>query len=115
MSMPIALTLAYLAVNLATMIWLERERAQGRMPARRVAVLSSALRYGPPLVGALYLVTIAGDWLFVLFVLAFFAGAFWLMDGLLSTIPSGSSERMRGDGWQDPGAGASRGRDRDRS
>jgi hypothetical protein len=111
---PLTLAIAYLAVNLAILVWLERERAGGRMPARRVAAASNALRYGPPLVGAVYLVTMAGDWLFVLFVLAFFAGAFWLMDGLLSTIPSGSSERMRGDGWQDPGAGASRGTDRDR-
>jgi len=111
---PLTLTLAYLALNLAVMIWLERDRAQGRLPSRRVSAMSSTLRYGPPLVGAVYLVTIAGDWLFVLFVLAFFAGAFWLMDGLLSTIPSGSSERMRGDGWQDPGAGASSGTDRDR-
>jgi hypothetical protein len=84
MPLPIALTVAYLAVNLPLMYWLERERARGRMPAPRVAALSSLLRYGPPLAGAAYLVTISGDWPFVLFVIAFFAGAFWLLDGLLN-------------------------------
>lgn len=84
MPTPITLTVFYLAVNLPLMYWLERERARGRMPARRVAALSSALRYGPPLVGAGYLVTLSGDWLFVLFVGAFFMGGFWLLDGLLA-------------------------------
>ncbi|MCA1588772.1 MAG: hypothetical protein LC744_09085 [Chloroflexi bacterium] len=84
MPLPITLTVAYLAVNLPLMYWLELERARGRAPAPRVAALSSLLRYGPPLAGAGYLVTISGDWPFVLFVIAFFAGAFWLLDGLLN-------------------------------
>jgi hypothetical protein len=94
MDLPIALTLAYLAVNLALTVWLERERAAGRRPARRLALSSNVLRYGPPLAGAIYLVAIAGDWPFILFVLAFFAGAFWLMDGLLAYSQAGA-EAMR--------------------
>lgn len=90
MLLPIALTLAYLAVNLALTVWLERERDAGRRPAARLALFSTVLRYGPPLAGAIYLVAIAGDWPFILFVLAFFAGAFWLMDGLLAYSPAGA-------------------------
>ena len=90
MPLPIALTLAYLAVNLALTVWLERERDAGRRPAPRLTLLSSVLRYGPPLAGAIYLVAIAGDWPFILFVLAFFAGAFWLMDGLLAYSQAGA-------------------------
>ena len=90
MPLPIALTLAYLAVNLALTVWLERERAAGRRPSRRLTIISNALRYGPPLAGAIYLVAIAGDWPFILFVLAFFAGAFWLMDGLLAYSQAGA-------------------------
>lgn len=98
MTVPITLTAAYLAVNLAFMVWLERERAAGRTPERRVAALSTALRYGPPLLGAGYLVTMAGDWLFVLFVLGFFAAGFWLLDGMLAANPSSRTDVMRGGG-----------------
>jgi hypothetical protein len=84
MPMPVLLALGYLVVNLAFTIWLERERAQGRRPARLVTTLAWTLRYGPPLLGAAYLVAIAGDWLFVGFVIVFFAAAFWLMNGLLA-------------------------------
>jgi hypothetical protein len=113
MPLPIALALAYLAINLALTVWLERERAHGRTPARALSVFSTAVRWGPPLVGALYLVTIAGDWLFVLFVAAFFGGAFLLMDGLLAyTTPSRGSEAMR-KGWDDRGGRAASGTDRD--
>ena len=96
MTLPIALALTYLAINLAIMIWFERERAQGRVPARAAVISSRILRYGPPLLGAAYLVAIAGDWPFVIFVGAFFAAAFWLLDGLLAyQSPSQGSERDR--------------------
>ena len=116
MPLPIALAVAYLAVNFAIMVWLERERAGGRTPATRVSVLSNVLRYGPPLLGAGYLVTLAGDWLFVLFVLAFFAAGFWLLDGVLAyTEPRRGSEPMRNSDGKDWNAGASSRTDRDRS
>ena len=111
MSMPVLLAASYLAVNLPLMIWLEVSRACGRPLGGRLSTTVVALRYGPPLLGALYLVTIAGDWFFVLFVLGFFAGAAFLMDGLFSTIPPSSTERT-GDGWQDPGAVSWSDRDR---
>jgi hypothetical protein len=96
MTLPIALAVTYLAINLAIMIWFERERAHGREPARAAVVASRVLRYGPPLVGAAYLVAIAGDWPFVLFVGAFFAVAFWQLDGLLADqSPSRESDRDR--------------------
>lgn len=84
MPLPVTLTVAYLAINLAIMVWLVREEAHGRVVPFSVRVLARVLRYGPPLLGALYLVTVAGDWPFVLFVGTFFAAAFWLLDGLLS-------------------------------
>ena len=51
--------------------------------------------------GAAYLVAIAGDWPFVLFVGIFFAGAFWLLDGLLAyhePLPKEASGIGIGDG-----------------
>jgi hypothetical protein len=105
MNVPIALTLVYLATNIAMMLWLERERAHGRSPSRGVSALSMVLRFGPPLVGVVYLEMIAGDWLFLAFVAAFFAAGFWLMDGLLAyTAPSRGSEPMHR-GWDDRGIG----------
>jgi hypothetical protein len=113
MSLPIALAVAYLAVNVVVMLWIEWQRAHGHAPASRLWLVSNALRYGPPLAGFMYLVTIAGDWLFFGFVIAFFAGAFWLMDGLLSyNPPGGSSEPMRR-GWDERGAGRRATQDRD--
>jgi hypothetical protein len=85
MNLPIALTLVYLAINLAMMLWLEVERANGRSAGPRVSAMSMALRYGPPLLGLIYIEMIAGDWLFLVFVVAFFVLGFWLMDGLLAT------------------------------
>jgi hypothetical protein len=115
MNLPIALTLAYLAINLAMMLWLERERSNGRRPSRSVAALSIALRFGPPLLGVIYLELIAGDWMFLVFVVAFFAASFWLMDGLLTvTTPLRGPEAMRS-GWDDRGARAPSGTDRERS
>ena len=96
MPLPIALAVAYLALNFTIMIWLETERAHGRVAAGRLTILSHTLRYGPPLLGVLYLVTIAGDWVFFLFVLAFFAAGFWMLNGLLAyTEPRRGSEPMR--------------------
>lgn len=84
MPLPILLTLAYLAVNLAITVWVERHRAAGRPPPRGLTALSATLRWGPPLLGLVYLEVVAQDWLFVIFVVAFFALAFWLLDGLLN-------------------------------
>ena len=96
MTLPVALALTYLAINLAITIWFERERAHGREPARAAIITSRILRYGPPLLGAAYLVVIAKDWPFVIFVGAFFSAAFWLLDGLLAyQSPSQGSERDR--------------------
>jgi hypothetical protein len=84
MPIPVLLALGYLAINLAFMIWIERDRSQGRRPAPSLTRSAWALRWGPPLLGAAYLVVIARDWLFVGFVIVFFAISFWLMDGLLA-------------------------------
>lgn len=116
MPLPITLAVAYLAVNFAIMVWLEVELSRGRFHAGRVGVLSHVLRYGPPLLGVLYLVTIAGDWMFFLFVLAFFGAGFWMLNGLLAyTEPRRGSEPMRNFDGEDWNAGASSGTDRDRS
>jgi uncharacterized membrane protein YecN with MAPEG domain len=111
MSLPIALTLAYLAVNVVMMVWVESRGASGEPsddglagPSDRVAILSNALRYGPPLLGLFYLVTIAGDWMFFVFVAVFFAGSFWMMDGLLSTTTTKRTKRdAMHRGWDDRG------------
>jgi hypothetical protein len=84
MALPVTLTATYFAINLAITIWIAREEVRGRVAPTWLARLSRVLRWGPPLLGLFYLVTIAGDWPFVLFVAAFFAGAFWLLDGLLN-------------------------------
>ncbi|MGZ8562823.1 MAG: hypothetical protein ACXWWU_04305 [Candidatus Limnocylindria bacterium] len=84
MPLPVALAATYFAVNLAITIWLVREETRGRAAPGWLVATSRTLRFGPPLIGLLYLVTRAGDWPFVLFVAAFFASAFWLLDGLLN-------------------------------
>ena len=84
MPLPVTLAATYFAVNLVITIWVVREETGGRVPSTRLLAFSRTLRYGPPLAGLIYLVTRAGDWPFVLFVAAFFAGAFWLLDGLLN-------------------------------
>jgi hypothetical protein len=115
MNLPIALTLAYLAINLAMMLWLEGERSRGHRPSRGVSALANALRFGPPLLGVIYLELIAGDWLFLVFVAAFFAASFWLLDGLLAvTTPRRGPEPMRS-GWDDRAARAPSGTDREPS
>ena len=62
-------------------------RTHGRTIRSGFTLLSRVLRYGPALLGLGYLVTIAGDWPFFLFVVVFFGVAFLLLNGLLS-IPS---------------------------
>ncbi len=84
MPLPFILAGTYLAINLAFSVWIAREETQGRTPTTWVIVVSRTARYGPPLLGLLYLVTIAGDWPFVLFVGAFFGVGFWLLNGLLN-------------------------------
>ncbi len=93
MSTALALTLGYLAINLVLMVWLERERANEREVSWQAVALVAGLRYGPPVVGALYLLTISGDWLFAVFVLGFFAIAAWLMTGLLAYTNTGPDQR----------------------
>jgi hypothetical protein len=113
MPTPILLAIAYLLVNLVFMLWIELGRANGYPPTPRVAWLSAFLRFGPPLAGLVYLVTISGDWLFFVFVIVFFGTAFWLMDGLLSdATPRRGSEPMRR-GWDDRNANSRVNRDRD--
>jgi len=85
---PVLLTAAYLAINSAITVWIAREEAAGRPTPPWVVILSRTARYGPPLLGVFYLVTIAGDWPFFLFVVGFFLFSFWLLDGLLN-YPSG--------------------------
>jgi hypothetical protein len=84
MPLPVTLAITYFAINLALTIRIVREDAGGRTPSTWLTATSQLLRYGPPLLGAVYLVTRAGDWPFVLFVLFFFALAFFLLDGLLN-------------------------------
>lgn len=97
MSIPILLTLAYLAINLPVMVWLERERSRGREIAWQASGIVGTLRYGPPLAGAFYLLVISGDWLFALFVVGFFGTAAWLMSGLLSYTNHGQGPDTRGE------------------
>ena len=107
MPLPLTVALAYLAVNLAVMVWLERRNAAGRPPSGRVRLLAAGLRYGLPLLGLVYLVTISGDWLFFLFVALFFAACFWMMDGLLAfTVPTNEPDAMHS-GWDDRGRSSS--------
>lgn len=84
MPLPVTLAATYFAVNLAITIWIVREETRDRVPPDWLVALARTLRYGPPLAGLIYLVTRAGDWPFVLFVVVFFATAFWLLGGLLN-------------------------------
>ena len=84
MPLPVLLAASYLVINLAITVWVVREETRGRPVPEWIGALSGVLRYGPPLIGVLYLVTRAGDWPFVLFVTAFFLMAAWLLHGLLS-------------------------------
>lgn len=81
----LVLTLVYVAIGFAAIVWLARTEARGRVVSTRTAIVVRSVIYGPPLLGFLYLVTIAGDWPFFLFVVVFFSIAFLLLNGLLST------------------------------
>jgi hypothetical protein len=94
MPLPILLALTYLLVNLALTIWIEREREAGRVPPGGIVTLSTVLRWGPPIAGFIYVETVAGDWLFFIFVLSFFALAFYLLDRALN-FPSDPPKRGR--------------------
>jgi hypothetical protein len=78
--LPIALAATYFAINLALVVWIAREETHGRPVPAGVHVASRILRYVLPVIGVFYLVTIAGDWPFFLFVVGFFAFAFFLLD-----------------------------------
>ena len=84
MPAPVVLTTLYLVVNAAFMIWIVRAELQGGELPSWVTPLARTLRYGPPSLGVVYLVTLADDWAFFLFVTAFFLAAFWLLGGLLN-------------------------------
>lgn len=84
MPLPVTFAVSYLAINMTLMLWIVREEAGGRTPPGWLTGTSQVLRYLPPLLGAMYLVTRAGDWPFVLFVLVFFAVALFLLDGVLN-------------------------------
>jgi hypothetical protein len=84
MPLPVILAATYFVINLAITIWIAREEVRDHVAPTWLVRTSRVLRWGPPVLGLFYLVTIAGDWPFVLFVAAFFAGAFWLLDGLLN-------------------------------
>ena len=87
MPLPVVFATVYLAINLAIMAWLVREESHGSVVPTSAVILARTLRYGPPLLGMFYLVTIAGDWPYLLFVGGFFAGALWLLDSLLNYPP----------------------------
>jgi hypothetical protein len=91
MPLPVTLAATYLVINLAISVWLIREETHGVEVSPWVPTATRTLRYGPPLLGVFYLVTIADDWPFFLFVVAFFGSAFWLMIGLLN-FPTGKSK-----------------------
>ena len=84
MPLPVTLAATYFTVNLVITIWIVREETGGRAPHGWLVAVSRTVRYGPPLAGLIYLVTRAGDWPFVLFVVVFFDAALWLLDGLLN-------------------------------
>jgi len=81
---PVALAITYFVINFVLLVWIVREETDGRAPAEWILGTARTLRYGPPLLGLGYLVTIAGDWPFFLFILFFFGLAFWMLDGLLN-------------------------------
>lgn len=85
--LPIVLVAAYLAVNFAFVVWIAREETAGRAVPGRVLVIGRILRYVPALIGLAYLVTIAGDWPFFLFVVGFFTFGFYLLDRGLNFPP----------------------------
>ena len=82
--MPVALAAVYLAINLAITVWIVRREARGHAVPSLMTATSRIARYGPPLIALFYIVTVANDWPFFLFVVFFFGTAFWLLNGLLN-------------------------------
>jgi hypothetical protein len=78
--LPVSLAATYLAINLAFVVRIAREEVRGVTPAPWLLLIARILRYLPPLIGLLYLVTIAGDWPFFLFVVGFLTFGFFLLD-----------------------------------
>jgi hypothetical protein len=78
--LPIAVAATYLAINLGFVVSIARQEVRGITPAAWLLQTATIVRYLPPLIGLLYLVTLAGDWPFFLFVVGFFAFAFFLLD-----------------------------------
>ncbi len=87
----VALGIAYVVANISVMMWLGSLLGQGRISTRRVAVVSTGVRYGPVLIAVAYIAAIGGNWWLILFVGGFAASAFWMLDGLL-----GYTERVGG-------------------
>lgn len=81
---PVAIAAAYLVINLALTIRIVRDEAAGRVPPPNLVAVSRVLRYGPPLLGLLYLIWIAEDWAFFGFVAGFFLLGFYLLDRALN-------------------------------
>jgi hypothetical protein len=78
--LPVILAAGYLVINFWLVVWIARDEARGTASARWLVLIGRMLRYVPPLLGLLYLVTIAGDWPFFLFVVGFFTFGFFLLD-----------------------------------
>lgn len=56
MLLPVALVMAtYVAINFAFIVWLPREEVHGRPVPPSAVVFSRAVRWGPPVIGFLYL------------------------------------------------------------
>lgn len=84
MPIPALFAGAYLAINVPLMVWLVRAQTEGRTPPSAITISARVVRYGPAFLGFVYLVTIAGDWPFVLFVLTFFVASFWMLGRALN-------------------------------
>jgi hypothetical protein len=95
MTTALALTLTYLVINIGLVIWVERERAREREVPWSVSAAIAAVRWVPPVAGAIYLVVVSGDWQFVLLVIGFFAISAWLLTGLLAYTNHGPDKRDR--------------------
>lgn len=78
--LPVILAAGYLAINFWLVVWIAREEVRGVTPAPWLLLVARILRYVPPLIGLLYLVTIARDWPFFLFVVGFFTFGLFLLD-----------------------------------
>lgn len=87
----IGLAIAYALVNVAVTMWLGSLLGQRRISTRRMAAVSTAVRYAPPLVFGAYLAVSGGHWWVIVPLAAFAAWGFWMTAGLL-----GYAERVGG-------------------